>query len=90
MVAAMNTVHLLGKVQVIGTDGMSDAYASIKAGELTGKVDSLPKLTGVIALEVHEPIVAGQDAKFRRRLGPLPYGAPPIENFEKISRSAGL
>ena len=27
---------------VFGTDGISDAYASIRAGELTGTVDSLP------------------------------------------------
>jgi ribose transport system substrate-binding protein len=48
------------KAQVIGTDGTSDAYTSIKAGDLTGTVDSFPKLTGVIALEVIERIAAGQ------------------------------
>ncbi len=61
VVAAVKDAHLLGKVQVIGTDGTSDAYASIKAGELTGTVDSFPKLTGVIALEVIERVAAGQN-----------------------------
>jgi ribose transport system substrate-binding protein len=60
VVEAVKAANLLGKVQVIGTDGTGDAYTSIKAGELTGTVDSFPKLTGVIALEVIERIVAGQ------------------------------
>ncbi len=36
---------------VFGTDGISDAYASIRAGELTGTVDSFPVLTGEVAME---------------------------------------
>jgi ribose transport system substrate-binding protein len=60
VVEAVKAANLLGKVQVIGTDGTSDAYTSIKAGELTGTVDSFPKLTGVIALEVAERVAAGQ------------------------------
>ncbi|WP_284948057.1 sugar ABC transporter substrate-binding protein [Acidisoma cladoniae] len=60
VVEAVKAANLLGKVRVIGTDGTSDAYTSIKAGELTGTVDSFPKLTGVIALEVIERLVAGQ------------------------------
>ena len=42
---------LQDKVVVFGTDGISDAYASIKAGELTGTVDSFPVLTGEVAME---------------------------------------
>ena len=34
------------------TDGISDAYASIRAGELDGTVDSFPVLTGEVAMEV--------------------------------------
>ena len=36
---------------MFGTDGISDAYASIKAGDLTGTVDSFPVLTGEVAME---------------------------------------
>ncbi len=49
-----------GKVAVFGTDGISDAYASIKAGDLTGTVDSFPVLTGEVAMEVALRLVAGQ------------------------------
>lgn len=45
---------------MFGTDGISDAYASIKAGELTGTVDSFPVLTGEVALEAALRLVAGQ------------------------------
>jgi ribose transport system substrate-binding protein len=45
---------------VFGTDGTNDAYVSIKAGDLTGTVDSFPVLTGEIALDVAERLAAGQ------------------------------
>ena len=57
---AVKAAGLAGKVVVFGTDGISDAYASIRAGELTGTVDSFPVLTGEIALEVALRIVAKQ------------------------------
>ena len=51
VVEAVKNAGLLGKVAVFGTDGISDAYASIRAGELTGTVDSFPILTGEVAME---------------------------------------
>lgn len=60
VVEAVKAAGLAGKVAVFGTDGISDAYASIKAGELTGTVDSFPVLTGEVALETALRLVAGQ------------------------------
>lgn len=51
VVEAVKAANLQDKVVVFGTDGISDAYASIKAGELTGTVDSFPVLTGEVAME---------------------------------------
>jgi ribose transport system substrate-binding protein len=42
VVEAVKAAGLQDKVAVFGTDGISDAYKSIKAGELTGTVDSFP------------------------------------------------
>ena len=41
IIEAVKAAALAGKVTVFGTDGIADAYASIKAGELTGTVDSI-------------------------------------------------
>ncbi|MGH0348845.1 sugar ABC transporter substrate-binding protein [Sinorhizobium meliloti] len=60
VVEAVKAAGLQDKVAVFGTDGISDAYASIKAGELTGTVDSFPVLTGEVAMEVALRLVAGQ------------------------------
>lgn len=60
VVEAVKSANLLGKVAVFGTDGISDAYTSIKAGELTGTVDSFPVLTGEVALETALRLVGGQ------------------------------
>lgn len=60
VVEAVKAANLLGRVKVIGTDGTDDAYTSIRAGELTGTVDSFPEITGRIALRVVERLVAGQ------------------------------
>jgi ribose transport system substrate-binding protein len=70
------------KAQVIGTDGTSDAYTSIKAGDLTGTVDSFPKLTGVIALEVIERIAAGQKLP---RVVATPQALVTKENMSRYS-----
>ena len=51
VVEAVKAANLQDKVVVFGTDGISDAYASIKAGELTGTVDSFPVLTGEVGME---------------------------------------
>ena len=60
VVEAVKAANLLTQVHVIGTDGTNDAYVSIKAGDLTGTVDSFPGLTGEIALQVAERLAAGQ------------------------------
>ncbi|MCX5577663.1 substrate-binding domain-containing protein [Kaistia terrae] len=52
VVEAVKAAGLQDKVVVFGTDGISDAYNSIKAGELTGTVDSFPVLTGEVSMEV--------------------------------------
>lgn len=60
VVEAVKAAGKADKIAVIGTDGISDAYASIKAGELTATVDSFPILTGEVALEVALRLQAGQ------------------------------
>ncbi len=60
VVEAVKAAGKLASISVIGTDGISDAYASIKAGELTATVDSFPVLTGEVALEVALRLQAGQ------------------------------
>ena len=60
VVEAVKAAGLLGKVAVFGTDGISDAYVSIRAGELTGTVDSFPVLTGEVAMETALRLVAGE------------------------------
>jgi ribose transport system substrate-binding protein len=60
VVEAVKAAGLMDKVAVFGTDGISDAYASIKAGELTGTVDSFPVLTGEVAMEAGLRVLAGQ------------------------------
>nr|WP_321445778.1 substrate-binding domain-containing protein [uncultured Cohaesibacter sp.] len=61
VVEAVKSMNKLDQVAVIGTDGISDAYASIRAGELTGTIDSFPVLTGEIAMEVALRLVNGDD-----------------------------
>nr|WP_321269593.1 substrate-binding domain-containing protein [uncultured Tolumonas sp.] len=59
----VEAVHAAGKSKqtaVFGTDGISDAYASIKRGELTGTVDSFPVLTGEVAMNVILRLINGQ------------------------------
>jgi ribose transport system substrate-binding protein len=60
VVEAVKSANLLGKVAVFGTDGISDAYKSIQAGELTGTVDSFPVLTGEVAMETALRLAAGE------------------------------
>jgi len=52
VVEAVKAAGKLNQIAVIGTDGISDAYKSIKDGELTATVDSFPVLTGEVAMEV--------------------------------------
>ncbi len=60
VVESVKAAGKLKQVAVIGTDGISDAYKSIQAGELTATVDSFPVLTGEVALEVALRLQAGQ------------------------------
>ncbi|OCX64535.1 ABC transporter substrate-binding protein [Thioclava sp. SK-1] len=60
----VEAVKSAGKQQqtaVFGTDGISDAYAAVRAGDLTGTVDSFPLLTGEVAMEVALRLIAGQE-----------------------------
>ncbi|MGX7000367.1 sugar ABC transporter substrate-binding protein [Caballeronia sp. KNU42] len=60
VIEAVKAAGKLKQVAVIGTDGTSDAYKSILAGDLTGTVDSFPVLTGEVAVETALRILAGQ------------------------------
>lgn len=60
VVEAVKAAGKQSQVAVFGTDGISDAYAAIRAGDLTGTVDSFPVLTGEVAMEVALRLVAGQ------------------------------
>jgi len=60
VVEAVKAAGKLKDINVIGTDGISDAYKSIKDGELTATVDSFPILTGEVAMEVALRLYAGQ------------------------------
>jgi ribose transport system substrate-binding protein len=61
VVEAVKNADKLGEIMVIGTDGIGAAYDSIKAGEMTGTVDSFPFLTGQTAMEVALRLLEGQD-----------------------------
>lgn len=60
VVEAVKAAGKQKQVAVFGTDSISDAYAAIKACDLTGTVDSFPVLTGEIAMEVSLRLMAGQ------------------------------
>jgi len=60
VVEAVKAAGKLNQIAVIGTDGTSDAYKSILAGELTGTVDSFPVLTGEVAVETALRVLGGQ------------------------------
>ena len=60
VVEAVKAAGKLSQVAVIGTDGISDAYKSIAAGELTATVDSFPVLTGEVAFDVAMRLLAGE------------------------------
>jgi ribose transport system substrate-binding protein len=60
VVEAARGAKKLGALTIIGTDGIGEAYDSIRAGELTGTVDSFPEHTGQVALDVVLRILGGQ------------------------------
>ena len=58
---AVGAAGLQDKVVVFGTDGISDAYASIRAGELNGTGGrSFPMLTGEVAMETALRLIGKQ------------------------------
>ncbi|WP_235866693.1 substrate-binding domain-containing protein [Primorskyibacter flagellatus] len=61
VVEAVKAAGKAEQVAVFGTDGISDAYNSIRNGDLTGTVDSFPVLTGEVAMEVVLRLLGGQD-----------------------------
>jgi len=61
VVEAVKAAGKADQVAVFGTDGISDAYAAVRAGDLTGTVDSFPVLTGEVAMEVALRLLGGQD-----------------------------
>jgi len=82
VVEAVKAAGKLGEVAVIGTDGISDAYASIKAGELTGTIDSFPVLTGEIAMEVALRLLNGDDLP---RVVATPQALITADNIDQFS-----
>lgn len=80
IVEAVKAADALDSVAIIGTDGISDAYASILAGELTGTIDSFPVLTGEVALEVALRLLGGQDLP---RVVSTPQALITAENYDR-------
>ncbi|MGN9842551.1 sugar ABC transporter substrate-binding protein [Nonomuraea sp. H19] len=60
VVEAVKAAGKQGKIMIIGTDGVEDAYKAIRAGELTATVDSYPQLTGQVSVDVAIRVLAGQ------------------------------
>lgn len=82
VVEAVKAAGLQDQVAVFGTDGVSDAYASVRAGDLTGTVDSFPVLTGEIAMEVVLRMLDGQDIP---RVVATPQALITLDNVEDYS-----
>ncbi|QFT62045.1 substrate-binding domain-containing protein [Roseivivax sp. THAF30] len=82
VVEAVKAADLQEQVAVFGTDGISDAYDSIRAGDLTGTVDSFPVLTGEVAMEVALRLLDGQDLP---RVVATPQALITSENIEQYS-----
>lgn len=60
VVEAVKDAGKRGKILIIGTDGIEDAYKAIRAGDLTATVDSYPYLTGEVSVDVAVRVLAGQ------------------------------
>ncbi|NUB45276.1 substrate-binding domain-containing protein [Fertoebacter nigrum] len=84
VVEAVKAAGKAEQVAVFGTDGISDAYAAIRAGDLTGTVDSFPVLTGEVALEVALRLLAGQDLP---RVVATPQALVTADNVETFATS---
>ncbi len=84
-VEAVKHERALGRVRVFGTDGTSDAFASIRAGDLTGTVDMFPMLIGSIALDVAERLSVGQTVP---HVIETPQALVTRDNVDRITESA--
>ncbi len=84
VVEAVKAAGKAEQVAVFGTDGISDAYAAVRAGDLTGTVDSFPVLTGEIAMEVVLRLMAGQDLP---RVVATPQALITLDNVETYATS---
>ncbi|WP_341213762.1 substrate-binding domain-containing protein [uncultured Limimaricola sp.] len=82
VVEAVKNAGLQEQVAVFGTDGISDAYNSIRAGDLTGTVDSFPVLTGEVAMEVALRLIAGQELP---RVVATPQALITADNIEQYA-----
>lgn len=60
-IEAVKAANRLDSCFVIGTDGTSEAHASIKAGELAGTVDNFPYYMSQIGMEMLIRKIAGQE-----------------------------
>jgi ribose transport system substrate-binding protein len=59
-VEAVKRAGRSGQTLVVGTDGISAAFDSIRAGALTATIDTMPFKTGEVAVEVAVRLLAGQ------------------------------
>lgn len=60
-IESVKSANKIGQCFVIGTDGTSEAHASIKAGELSGTVDNFPFYMSQIGMEMLIRKIAGQE-----------------------------
>jgi len=79
VVEAVQKAGGLGRILVVGTDGITPAHASIRAGELTGTIDSFPFATGQVAIEVVLRLLEGQRVP---RVVYSPQNLVTIDNLE--------
>lgn len=82
VIEAVKAAGKKDQVVVFGTDGISDAYASIRAGDLTGTVDSFPVLTGEVAMEVALRLLGGQELP---RVVSTPQALITTDNVEQFA-----
>ena len=60
-IESVKTAGKVGECLVVGTDGTSEAYTSIKAGELSATVDCFPFYMSQISTEMLIRKLAGQE-----------------------------
>ncbi|MBC7763957.1 MAG: substrate-binding domain-containing protein [Candidatus Saccharibacteria bacterium] len=60
IVEAVKAAGMKGKILVIGTDGIADAYTAIRSGDMAATVDSYPFLTGQVSVDIALRLIGGQ------------------------------